>query len=264
MKNKNKEKEIKTTGKPAAEKAEKKSGKGAGVLYDIASILITAALIITIIFAFFFRFSGVVGPSMEPTLHTGDWLILNQMKNSGPEYGDIVVISQPNEYKENIVKRVIATEGQTIDINFNTGDVYVDGAIIDEPYINNATTLSYDTDFPLVVPEGYCFVMGDNRQESLDSRSTQIGLIRNDYILGTADRAITSGGMTNLEISPVPATVKTTRPTQKSAKASKKAEEPAKTTTAKAAAGTTAKAADTTKTTAAKTTTGTTAATTKK
>lgn len=175
--------------------------KGINGLYDTVSILVTAAIIITVVFTFFFRFSGVVGESMEPTLHTGDWLFLNQMEDTDPSYGDIVVISQPNAFNENLVKRVIATGGQTIDIDFKTGDVTVDGKLLDEPYINDATTLSFDMEFPLTVPEGYCFVMGDNRQNSVDSRSSEVGLIKDDYILGIASFARTSGGFESLSIS---------------------------------------------------------------
>ena len=173
----------------------------AAVCYDIVSIIVTAALIIAILFTFFFRMSGVNGPSMEPTLHTGDWLVISQLgKDAAPSYGDVVVISQPNEFGENIVKRVIATEGQTIDINFKNGNVIVDGKVLKEKYIKNDTTTEFDMRFPLVVPKGYCFVMGDNRQDSLDSRSTRVGLIRNDYILGTAVRASTSEGFVPLSV----------------------------------------------------------------
>jgi len=177
---------------------EAKASRGTGLCYDIVSILVTASVIITILFTFVFRMSGVNGESMEPTLHTGDWLVISQMGSGVPQYGDIVVISQPNAFHENLVKRVIATEGQTIDINFKTGDVIVDGQILEENYINNATTTEFDTHFPLVVPDGYCFVMGDNRQNSLDSRSSQVGLIRNDYILGVARYASTADGFTTL------------------------------------------------------------------
>lgn len=183
--------------KSQAPEEKKPSGKGLGVWYDIVSILLTAAIIITVFFIFFFRFSSVVGISMEPTLHGGDWVMLSQMKQK-PEYGDIVVISQPNDFGENIIKRVIATEGQVIDFNFKTGKVYVDGKELHEPYINNPTTNYYDLTFPMQVPEGYCFCMGDNRQNSLDSRSSEVGFIRNDYILGEAVTARTSDGIKSL------------------------------------------------------------------
>ena len=134
---------------------------------------------------------------MEPTLHTTDWVLISQ-KSYTPVYGDIVVVSQPNAYGENIVKRIIATEGQIVDINFSTGQVYVDGQELNEPYIANATTNHYDVEFPVTVPDDHVFVMGDNRQGSIDSRSSSIGFIKNDYILGKANWAVTDEGYMKL------------------------------------------------------------------
>ncbi|MCQ2486621.1 MAG: signal peptidase I [Clostridia bacterium] len=168
--------------------------------YEFVSVIVSAAVIIAIIFTFLFRFSGVSGESMEPTLHSGDWVVLSEMEKVKPEYGDIVVISQPNVYDEIIIKRVIATEGSEVDINFKKGQVKVDGIVISEPYINNKTTNSYDEEFPITVPKGYCFVMGDNRQHSVDSRSSAIGLIKNDYILGVAKVARSEGTFKTLSM----------------------------------------------------------------
>lgn len=169
-------------------------------LYEVVSVFITAFLILAITFTFIMRFIGVMGQSMEDTLHSGDWVFIQQAGSYTPQYGDIVVISQPNKYHENIIKRVIATEGQTIDIDFSTGKVYLDGAEIVEPYIKNDTTNYYDVKFPLTVPDGCCFVMGDNRQGSVDSRSSIIGVINNSYVLGKAGYALTDNGITDLDL----------------------------------------------------------------
>lgn len=164
--------------------------------YEVASVLLSAALIILIIFTFFARMAGVVGSSMEPTLHNGNWVILSQVgMEYTPEYGDIVVVSQPNGLDEVIIKRVIATGGQTVDIDFDTGVVYVDGQALSEPYTAAPTYLNFNdgVTFPLTVPEGYVFVMGDNRNDSTDSRSSLIGCIRNEYILGKVKLSVGDG-----------------------------------------------------------------------
>ncbi|MDR1928275.1 MAG: signal peptidase I [Oscillospiraceae bacterium] len=156
-------------------------------LYELAEVLVSAVLVIAALFLFFFRFAGVVGSSMEPTLQPQDWLAVSAF-SAKPETGDIVIIAQPNAFNEPLVKRVIATQGQTIDIRENR--VYIDGSVLEEPYLPADTVTAaapwYDASvaLPAVVPQGYVFVMGDNRAFSSDSRRKEVGFIRNDYILG--------------------------------------------------------------------------------
>ncbi len=152
--------------------------------YDIVSIICTALVTIMVVFTFIFRFVGVVGDSMNPTLNENDWLLVRAVNFNGYERGDIIISTQPNAFNEPIVKRVIATGGQKVDINFETGDVFVDGELLEEDYIAEPTTTQQDVQFPVVVPEGCVFAMGDNRNDSTDSRSSAIGMIDERYIIG--------------------------------------------------------------------------------
>ncbi len=154
-------------------------------LKDLSRIL----AVILVLFLFCFRVAVVEGSSMYDTLVDGDYiLLLNNFLDGEPEYGDIIVASK-STYKdgEPIIKRVIATEGQIVDIDFTTGEVTVDGVVLDEPYIYSTTVqITNSQTFPLTVPEGCLFVMGDNRGKSLDSRSTTIGFIDCREVVGTA------------------------------------------------------------------------------
>ncbi len=127
----------------------------------------------------------VSGDSMYATLWDGDYLLLmSNLIYHEPQRGDIVVINM--ESFDTIVKRVIATEGQTVDIDFENGIVYVDGEALDEPYIHNLTTRSEGVSFPLTVAPGHIFVLGDNRYVSKDSRDPEIGQIDKREVLGKA------------------------------------------------------------------------------
>lgn len=173
---------------PEAQQEQEKPKSGrerlAYSVYDLASVVGTAVIAIMVVFTFFFRFVGVVGPSMLPTLTEGDWLAVSAVPKN-PKAGDIVIITQPNAFNEPIVKRVIATEGQTVDIR--DGHVFIDGEQLVETYIApDVFTEREDLDnYPLTVKEGEVFVLGDNRPHSSDSRSSMIGTIDVNYILGT-------------------------------------------------------------------------------
>lgn len=162
---------------------EKKTYGPVGLIYDVVSIFTTALVIIALLFTFVIRFVGVDGTSMEPTLNHGDWLVVSAINNN-IQVGDIVISTQPNSFNEPLVKRVIAKGGQTVDINFESGDVIVDGKKLDEPYIKELTHTSEGVSFPLTVPEGTLFLMGDNRNGSTDSRSDLVGCVDERYVLG--------------------------------------------------------------------------------
>lgn len=157
------------------------------IVFEWGNALITALVIVILLLTFVFRQVTVNGSSMTDTLQSGDRLIVTNFMYT-PQNGDIVVISHGNNYSEPIIKRVIATEGQTLSINYNTGEVVVDGVLLDETYIKGITRqIRNPLEIPSVIPEGYIFVMGDNREGSLDSRSTEIGLIPLENVIGKAE-----------------------------------------------------------------------------
>lgn len=141
--------------------------------------------IVILVFTFVFRIVIVDGGSMIPTLQDGQRLIISHLFYS-PEQGDIVVVNSTGLNKT-IIKRVIATEGQTVDIDYEKHTVTVDGKVLDEPYINEPTLRNDGGNtYPMVVPENTIFVMGDNRNNSTDSRSPMVGCISIDDVLGKA------------------------------------------------------------------------------
>ena len=166
------------------EEAESRPGRD---LYEWMQALVCSVLVVVLLFTFVVRLIGVDGHSMVPTLQDGDrLLVLNAMLDNDYEYGDIVVLRKDTFLEEPIVKRVIATEGQTVDIDFVSGAVYVDGELLEEDYINEPTYVEEGTEFPLTVPEGSIFVMGDNRNHSSDSRSSDLGTVDTRYVIGKA------------------------------------------------------------------------------
>ncbi len=157
-------------------------------LYDWVSSIIVAVVAVVILLTFCFRLIDVDGTSMEPTLINTDKVIVTNLFYT-PEDGDVVVISHGELYDKPLVKRVIATEGQTLRIDFDNSQVYVDGVLIDEPYIQGLTVKG-TAEIPEVIPEGKVFVMGDNRPVSLDSRYVEVGLIDEESIIGKAQFVI--------------------------------------------------------------------------
>lgn len=171
------------------EKTESQRPTNAESVFEWLELFVYAFALVLVILTFVGRHSPVNGDSMNNTLIDKDILIIRSIGYT-PCDGDIIVAqSKPLGYNTPIVKRVIATEGQTIDIDFVTWTVTVDGKAIDEPYVKfiDNQVMRYFNDgmtFPCTVPEGHCFVMGDNRNGSLDSRSTQVGFIDNRNVFG--------------------------------------------------------------------------------
>lgn len=149
-------------------------------VYEYAEAIVCAMVLLVLLFTFFFRVAGVEGGSMEPSLSENDRLILG-VHFYEPSYGDVVVI---NRYTEDpLIKRVIAVAGDTIRIEESTGGVYRNGVLLEEPYLNG-TTSPKELTGEVTVPEGYIFVMGDNRAVSKDSRSTEIGMVDVEDVVG--------------------------------------------------------------------------------
>ena len=157
-------------------------------LYEWVQALVTVVLCAVVVFAFAARLVLVSGPSMRETLQDQDCLVvLSPLLCGDYEAGDIVIIQRESfRDGEPIVKRIIATEGQTVDIDFDAGVVYVDGAALEEDYIRQPTHLEEGLDFPCTVPAGCVFVMGDNRNDSDDSRDPDLGPVDTREILGRA------------------------------------------------------------------------------
>ena len=157
-------------------------------LYEWIQSLVGSVLAVVAIFTFGIRMLGVDGHSMLNTLQHGDRLmVVNPIFYHDYKYGDIVILRKTGVFdNEPIVKRVIATGGQTVDIDFSEGVVYVDGEALEEDYIREPTYTAEGTEFPLTVPEGSIFVMGDNRNGSSDSRDYRLGTVDTRYVIGKA------------------------------------------------------------------------------
>ncbi len=172
-------------GNKLEENAANSVGRFVSSCFEWVDSIITAIVVCILFLAFIFRIINVSGVSMMDTLLDGDKVIITDLLYK-PSVGDIVVINRSEELSEPIIKRIIAKEGQSLSIDFDSGDVTVDGVVINEPYIKSATTKKGSGDIPEVIPKGYVFVMGDNRDRSKDSRSKEVGLINVENILGKA------------------------------------------------------------------------------
>ena len=165
----------------------KSEGRFSSELFGWGESLMAVLVFFVVVFTFFVRLIGVDGMSMYPTLEDHSIMLVSNL-NYTPERGDVVVLRKEGFYGDQpIVKRIIATGGDTVDIDPVTGDVSVNGEVLDEPYINETIDVLEhmgDLTYPQTVPEGCVFVMGDNRNASTDSRDARLGCVDTRYIMG--------------------------------------------------------------------------------
>ena len=157
--------------------------KGRAEVYDWIQCIIFALVFCVLLFVFAVRMVNVVGHSMVPTLEQSDKVVISNLFYH-PKQGDIVVLRKQTLMEEPIVKRIIAKEGQTVDMDFGDGVVYDDGKALGEPYVNEPVHDRENFEGKITVPEGCVFVMGDNRNASTDSRDARLGCVDERYIMG--------------------------------------------------------------------------------
>ena len=175
-------------------KRKRKMRQRRGDIFDWIESVVLALVTCVLVFTFGVRVVGVEGTSMINTLENGDRLLISNLFYE-PEAGDIVVLRKLSFSKDPIVKRIIATEGQVVKMDFERGIVYVDDVALDEPYAHLEMLPMRALDFNalidkdiggVVVPEGHIFVLGDNRNGSQDSRDEHIGCVDERYVMGRA------------------------------------------------------------------------------
>ncbi len=190
MDNKNENTEVAVSDVPVQSKLQ----KYASGIFDVFEMFAICTAVIMLLFSYAARLTVVDGGSMEDTLHNKDYLIVQSVGYT-PERGDVVVIHKisAQTYNRPIIKRVIAVEGDTVDIDYNTWTVYVNGEPIDEPYTNLEGPLRIPPEgnpnylsLPLTVEKDKVFVMGDHRNHSSDSRVADIGQIDVRCVVGRA------------------------------------------------------------------------------
>lgn len=159
------------------------TGRYKSEFFEWGEALVVSLAVIILLFTFAVRLIGVEGSSMFPTLHDSDKVLMSGLLYE-PKKGDIVVVTKDSFMEAPIVKRIIATSGDTVDVDFTTGTLMLNGEPQTEAYINELTLSAGDMVFPQTVPENCVFVMGDNRNKSTDSRWLSLGMVDERYILG--------------------------------------------------------------------------------
>lgn len=167
-------------------------------LFEWLELLAIVLVIIVTLFTFVVSIVGVDGSSMYPTLHNRDLMLVQRIAYT-PQQGDVIVLRKDNTFaNQALVKRVIATGGQTVYIDYDANTITVDGEVLEEPYLNYEFDDLYGSDYmadrvdldpqyvnqEFTVPEGCVFVCGDNRNHSSDSRVAQLGMVDERYVIG--------------------------------------------------------------------------------